>query len=94
MTSVVPTVAPNAAPNAVPHADAARPSPAASAAQSRAEVVEVAASAVAPLGDRALAALVDTVALGGAFAVIGNWAAALWGGATSSGFEMTGTPPP
>jgi len=50
------------------------------------------ASQQAGLGDRAIAAVVDTLVLGGAFAVIGNWAATRWGGVTSSGFEMTGTP--
>lgn len=45
---------------------------------------------IAGFGDRALALVLDTVVIVVAFAVIGNWAAARWGGATSSGFELSG----
>lgn len=45
---------------------------------------------LAGLGDRLLAVVLDTIFLGGAFAVAGMWSAARWGGATASGFEVTG----
>jgi uncharacterized RDD family membrane protein YckC len=52
----------------------------------------VAGFAVARLGDRLLAVILDTALLGAAFVVSGMWIAAHWGGVTPSGFEMTGTP--
>jgi uncharacterized RDD family membrane protein YckC len=47
---------------------------------------------IAGFGDRALALILDTVFCILAFAVIGNWAAIRWGGATSSGFNLSGLP--
>jgi len=47
---------------------------------------------VASLGDRALGALIDLLALGAAFWVIGNWLAPRFGGSTPTGFSLTGLP--
>jgi uncharacterized RDD family membrane protein YckC len=47
---------------------------------------------IAGFGDRALALLLDSLVAVLVFAVIGNWAAMRWGGATSSGFNLTGVP--
>jgi uncharacterized RDD family membrane protein YckC len=52
----------------------------------------VAASPIAPMTDRAIAAFIDMVVMCAAFPVAGMWAAAQWGGATSSGFELNGLP--
>jgi uncharacterized RDD family membrane protein YckC len=54
--------------------------------------VSTAAGEIAGFGDRALALILDTIVVGLTFAVVGNWAARRWGGATSSGFELTGLP--
>lgn len=48
--------------------------------------------AVAGLGDRLIATLLDTVVLAAAFVVVGSWAAARWGGDTAQGFDLTGRP--
>lgn len=49
-------------------------------------------SPLAGLGDRAIAALLDIVVAASPFAVIGMWAAVRWGGVTSNGFQLQGTP--
>ena len=49
-------------------------------------------SALAGMGDRAIATLLDVVVAGAPFAVIGMWAAVRWGGVTPSGFNLQGTP--
>jgi uncharacterized RDD family membrane protein YckC len=51
-----------------------------------------AGSALAGIGDRAIAALLDIVVAASPFAVIGMWAAVRWGGVTSNGFQLQGTP--
>ncbi len=47
-------------------------------------------AALAGIGDRAIAAILDLVVAGAAFALVGMWAAARWGGVTSHGFELHG----
>jgi uncharacterized RDD family membrane protein YckC len=48
-------------------------------------------SALAGIGDRAIAALLDIVVAASPFAVIGMWAAVRWGGVTPNGFQLQGT---
>jgi uncharacterized RDD family membrane protein YckC len=50
-----------------------------------------AGSALAGIGDRAIATLLDIVVAASPFAVIGMWAAVRWGGVTPNGFELHGT---
>jgi uncharacterized RDD family membrane protein YckC len=52
----------------------------------------IAGSRIAPMTDRAIAAFIDMIVMCAAFPVAGMWAAAQWGGATSSGFELNGLP--
>jgi uncharacterized RDD family membrane protein YckC len=52
----------------------------------------IAGAALAGMGDRAIATILDLVVAGAAFALVGMWAAARWGGVTSNGFELHGTP--
>lgn len=47
---------------------------------------------LARMGDRFLAVVLDTLLLAAAYAVLGVWAAARWGGLTESGFSMEGQP--
>lgn len=49
-------------------------------------------SALAGIGDRAIATLLDIVVAAAPFAVIGMWAAVRWGGVTPNGFQLQGTP--
>jgi uncharacterized RDD family membrane protein YckC len=46
--------------------------------------------ALAGIGDRAIATLLDIVVAASPFAVIGMWAAVRWGGVTPNGFELHG----
>jgi uncharacterized RDD family membrane protein YckC len=48
--------------------------------------------AIARLGDRMIAVVLDTVLMGAAFAVAGTWAATRWGGVTQGGFALSGKP--
>ncbi len=48
--------------------------------------------AVARLGDRLLATLLDTLLLAAIFAAVGMWAALRWGGVTANGFSLEGSP--
>jgi uncharacterized RDD family membrane protein YckC len=50
-----------------------------------------AGAALAGIGDRAIATLLDIVVAASPFAVIGMWAAVRWGGVTPNGFEVKGT---
>jgi uncharacterized RDD family membrane protein YckC len=47
---------------------------------------------IAPLGDRAIAAIVDLILMWAPFAVIGMWTATRFGGVTSNGFQLDGAP--
>jgi len=49
-----------------------------------------AGAALAGIGDRAIATLLDIVLAASPFAVIGVWAAVRWGGVTPNGFELHG----
>ncbi|MBI3679471.1 MAG: RDD family protein [Acidobacteria bacterium] len=51
----------------------------------------VAAAAIARLGDRFLAVLLDAFLWAGVFALTGMWSARRWGGLTESGFSLAGT---
>jgi uncharacterized RDD family membrane protein YckC len=51
-----------------------------------------AAGRIAPLGDRAIAAIIDLILMFGPFSVIGMWIATRFGGVTGSGFELNGGP--
>jgi uncharacterized RDD family membrane protein YckC len=48
--------------------------------------------ALASLGDRLIATVLDMIVIGAAFAVIGSWVAARRGGETAQGFDLTGRP--
>jgi len=52
----------------------------------------IAGAPIAPMSDRAIAAMLDIVVMSAAFAVIGMWAAVRWGGVTSNGFQLDGGP--
>lgn len=45
---------------------------------------------LAGMGDRAIAAVLDTIAVAIVFVPVGMWAAAHWGGITPNGFELHG----
>ena len=45
---------------------------------------------LAGMGDRAIAAVLDTIAIAIVFAPVGMWAAVRWGGVTPNGFELQG----
>jgi uncharacterized RDD family membrane protein YckC len=64
----------------------------AAATQSANSPVLAAGSALAGIGDRAIATLLDIVVAASPFAVIGMWAAVRWGGVTPNGFQLQGTP--
>jgi uncharacterized RDD family membrane protein YckC len=52
----------------------------------------VAGSPIAPMTERAIAAVIDMIVMCAPFPIAGMWAAAQWGGATSNGFELNGLP--
>jgi uncharacterized RDD family membrane protein YckC len=66
------------------------PASAPSAAQGKAAPL-IAGAALAGMGDRAIATILDVVVAGAAYALVGMWAALRWGGVTSNGFELHGT---
>jgi uncharacterized RDD family membrane protein YckC len=59
------------------------------AAQSEAQQI-VSGAALAGMGDRAIAAVLDSVVIAFLMVPVGMWAAAHWGGITPSGFELRG----
>jgi uncharacterized RDD family membrane protein YckC len=59
------------------------------AAQSEAQQI-VSGAALAGMGDRAIAAVLDSVVIAFLMVAVGMWAAAHWGGITPSGFELRG----
>jgi len=69
---------------------AAAPAMAASAQKAKSDAL-IAGSALAGMGDRAIATILDIVAAASPFAVIGMWAAVRWGGVTPNGFQLQGT---
>jgi uncharacterized RDD family membrane protein YckC len=52
----------------------------------------IATSPIAPMSDRAIAAILDIIVMSAAFPVVGMWAAVRWGGVTSNGFALDGGP--
>jgi zinc-ribbon domain len=66
-----------------------------SAAQTKAEQSKaaplIAGAALAGMGDRAIATILDLVVAGAVFALVGMWAAVRWGGVASNGLELHGT---
>jgi uncharacterized RDD family membrane protein YckC len=76
---------------ALPASPATSPATVSSAAQTNAAPL-IAGAALAGMGDRAIATLLDVVVVGAAYALVGMWAAVRWGGVTSNGFELHGTP--
>jgi uncharacterized RDD family membrane protein YckC len=49
---------------------------------------------LATMGDRAIAAVLDTIAIATIFAPVGMWSAVRWGGVTPDGFELHGIAAP
>src|SRR5258708_39225796 len=75
---------------ALPVAQATPPATVPSATQTNATPV-IAGAALARMGDRAIATILDLVAAGAAFALVGMWAAVRLGGVTRDGVELQGT---
>jgi uncharacterized RDD family membrane protein YckC len=48
-------------------------------------------SPLAGMGDRAIAAVLDSIAIAAIFPLAGMWAAVRWGGVTGNGFQVQGT---
>ncbi len=52
----------------------------------------IGAPPIAPMSDRAIAAILDVIVMSALFPVVGMWAAVKWGGVTSNGFQLDGAP--
>jgi uncharacterized RDD family membrane protein YckC len=87
--AAAPATVPSPAP--VPTAAQTPPASLPSAAQNKAAPL-IAGAALAGMGDRAIATILDLVVMGAAFALVGMWAAVRWGGVTSNGFQLNGAP--
>jgi uncharacterized RDD family membrane protein YckC len=75
---------------ALPASAAIPPTTVASTAQTKAAPL-IAGAALAGMGDRAIATILDWAVGGAAFALVGMWAAVRWGGVTRNGFELYGS---
>jgi uncharacterized RDD family membrane protein YckC len=47
---------------------------------------------IAPMSDRAIAAIIDIVTMSALFPAVGMWVALKWGGVVSNGFDLSGAP--
>ncbi len=66
------------------------PTTVASTAQTKAAPL-IAGAALAGMGDRAIATILDAAVVGAIYALVGMWAAVRWGGVTGNGFKLYST---